>query len=229
MPQLETPGQPCAVAPGAIRSDTYILPPFTGDVFREVRERPIVPLLQHFGTRRKGKLWGCCTHEDKNPSVYISKDGAKAICPVCNVAMSSIDWAKVVLRCSTVDALQTVAGVHGIPIADHKLTGAQRRDYGQQRAADALDAPAAAWWQGAAVELFEEILASMTSTDPERQPVTQCLTELRGANGRALLTIYRSWREQNPERAAALVEIGRRRAEELQTWLAECVVGMEAA
>lgn len=152
-----------------------------------------------------------------------------------NVGGGILDLVALILGVSKPDALRWVANLAGIQLEERSLSPEDRARWARGRRQIERDLPAARWWRRAAIELAEATLVDLKSRlfdpiaeapDPnEIYAVSQFVAVLRKLDGQSLVEEFRTWRNRNPQLAAALVKAGGNSEDRLQcrvaTWLVE--------
>jgi hypothetical protein len=116
---------------------------------------------------------------------------------------------------SRADALRWVAGLSGVSINDTALSARDRERWATERREIERDLPAAQWWRRAAINMAEDLLATLkaalfdgTLPQPEIgviRSVEAMFGLLRRADGATLIEEYRWWLAHHPRMTAAMI------------------------
>ena len=148
----------------------------------------------------------CPIHKGKRDSLAVNMKTGNWYCfSQCGRGGDVFAFEMALNNCSFPEAKRAVFDLIG-----RFETPFDRSEDARNRAANVADIQAAGWWSGAFVQLAEETLAEMESTDPARGLITDLLLSAKQARGESLLDLYRSELAREPKLTAALVYAGRR-------------------
>jgi hypothetical protein len=136
-----------------------------------------------------------------------------------------LDLIQLVLGRDRAGALRWLSNFTGLPLDDRPATRSERRALAERREREQREMRNAKFFRIAAVCVAEQALAELPEAVPGRFAPTQLFLSLRASHGRALLAVYRGFREHEPELTAALVYAGERAWQRMCTRLAHFVAG----
>ncbi|MBN1458483.1 MAG: hypothetical protein JXA57_03040 [Armatimonadetes bacterium] len=171
-------------------------------------------LARSLGLRRIGRSWrGACPVHGGSSFTVTERDDKILFC-----CWSGCDREAILTELRS-------RGLWPEPYDHRGMTAAERRQRAQQRSRDLKDGRAAGWWRISATVLAEVVLEDLDPWDLRRMRLTRLLGVLR--NGLCCLSVFRRWREAEPELTACMIAAGRAVERRQQTWLAEFVAGLE--
>lgn len=173
-----------------------------------------VPNLPQRGKRWRGP---CPIHGGKNDSFSVDPQSGLWRCwSACGRGGDVIELEMALSNSAWREAVLELERITGRTLLDRPGTKAERHALAQHRQREQQEMRDAEFWRIAAESTAELVLEDLPEAVPERFGPTQFLRSVRSARGATLLALYRDFRREKSQLAAAMVYAGER------SWQRQC-------